>query len=245
MLLLVLATGCTGGGKAAPLQLPDPAAGKVAAFDLGPFSKDYDLDQAVWSGPLRTPVTSDRAGNVYMIADDGGRVDVLRMTPKGTVSRYVRTNTTSAAMVVRRDGSVVLGSDGGSPGSLPAFASNGAEQDVTIPPSYESPQPVGERPDGSLVVSEGANLWALRDGKPTRLYHQVDSVGDYAVVDSSGTVYVVSHTPGRRYGGPVEWCSLPRGGDRQGPGHRRAAVLLRPGHHGARDRRRLLRARDR
>ncbi len=209
VLLLVVATGCSGGGRAAAPRLPDPAAGKVAAFDLGPFSKDYDLDQAVRSAPLGTPVTSDRAGNVYMVAEDGGHVDVLRMTPKGAVSRYVRTNTTSTSMMVRKDGSVVLGAADGSPGSLPAFAGNGAEQDVTLPPSYTSPRPVGERPDGSLVVSEGANLWALRDGSQTRLYHQARTVGDAAVVDSSGTVYVVPQTLGDTMAVPSSGAPYP------------------------------------
>ena len=197
-LFLALVTGCSGGGggKAAPSGLPAPAMGKVAAFDLSALSKKYDLNKTVvlmWS-----LVASDRAGNVYMLDWSLEHPDVMRMTPQGVVSRYVKVDfrVGAAGMVVRTDGSVVFGESPTSTGEFPVVNRDGTETVLKISPEYRNAQPIGERPDGSLIISEGGNIWSLKGGKATQLYHQSQPIDKYAVVDPSGTVYVVPENLG-------------------------------------------------
>ncbi|WP_435172131.1 hypothetical protein [Actinacidiphila sp. bgisy145] len=191
-----LLAGCSGGGghKSARAGLPTPAAGKIAAFDLGALSDTYDLNEDVMSGD--TLVTTSRSGDVYMVEWDGAdHPDVLRMTPQGVVARYVRVDhrVDNASLVVRSDGSVVFGVLKQSPptrvAKLPVTDKDGRTTALAIPPTSDNALPVGERPDGSLVISEGGDLWALGNGTSTRLYHQSAPIFTGAVVDPAGTVY--------------------------------------------------------
>ena len=190
-----LLAGCSGGGhKAGHTGLPTPAAGKVAAFDLGTLSDTYDLNEAVMSGD--TLVTTGGSGDVYMLEWDGAdHPDVMRMTPQGVISRYVQVNhrVDNGSMVVRSDGSVVFGVLKQSPptrvGELPVTDKDGHTTALAIPPTSDTALPIGERPDGSLVISEGGDLWSLKDGKSTRLLHRSRPIFTGAVVDPTGTVY--------------------------------------------------------
>ncbi|MEV6009574.1 hypothetical protein AB0M29_22520 [Streptomyces sp. NPDC051976] len=191
--VLALGAGCSGGGGGAGVErgIPTPAAGKIAAFDLSALSKDYDLNKTVV--PRWSLVATDRAGNVYMMDRSLERPEVMKMTPGGDVSRYAVAvfAKTPTAMVVRSDGSLVFSDSTTSAGAFRVISGNGTETELKISPDYLAARPIGERPDGSLVVSEGGNIWSLKDGKAARLYHQSKDVGDSAVVDPSGTVYVV------------------------------------------------------
>lgn len=89
--VVTLLAGCSGGGhKTGHGGLPTPAAGKVAAFDLGALSDTYDLNEDVMSGD--TLVTTGRSGDVYMVQWDGAdlrRRPADRRTP-GRVARHQR-----------------------------------------------------------------------------------------------------------------------------------------------------------
>jgi hypothetical protein len=193
----VVLAGCSGGGhKGGHAGLPTPAAGKVAAFDLGTLSDTYDLNEVVTAGDML--VSSDGSGDVYMLDwNSGYHPDVIRMTPQGVVSRYVQVNhrVDSDSMVVRADGSVVFGvskDDSGTKiATLPVTDKDGSDSTVAIPPTSSDALPIGERPDGSLIVAEGGDLWSLKAGRFTRLYHQAEEIFTGAVVDPAGTVYVV------------------------------------------------------
>lgn len=199
--VLTLLTGCSGtGGKTAPAGLPTPAPGKIAAFDLNALSKKYDLNKTLSIGV--SLVASDRAGNVYMLDGSLKRPDVMRMTPQGVISRYVQVNhrVGFSAMVVRSDGSIVFGVLNDSPSTstdeLPVTNRDGSTTAAKIPPTSGNALPIGERPDGSIIIGEGGTIWSLKDGKATRLYHQSKDIFDHAVVDPSGTVYAVPENLG-------------------------------------------------
>jgi hypothetical protein len=194
----VVLAGCSGGGhKGGHAGLPTPAAGKVAAFDLGTLSDTYDLNEIVTAGDML--VSSDGSGDVYMLDwNSGYHPDVIRMTPQGVVSRYVQVihRVDSDSMVVRADGSVVFGvskDDSGTKiATLPVTDKDGSDSTVAIPPTSSDALPIGERPDGSLIVAEGGDLWSLKTGRFTRLYHQAEEIFTGAVVDPAGTVYIVT-----------------------------------------------------
>ena len=197
-LFLALVTGCSGdgGSKTTPTGLPTPASGNIAAFNLSALSKKYDLNKTVvlsWS-----LIASDRSGNVYMVDWSLDHPDVMRMTPHGVVSRYAKVGfrVGDSGMVVRSDGSVVFGESTTSTDELPVVNRNGAETEIKISPEYKNAQPIGERPDGSLVISESGNIWSLKDGRATRLYHQSQPINKYAVMDPSGTVYALPENLG-------------------------------------------------
>ncbi|BBB02006.1 hypothetical protein RVR_9686 [Actinacidiphila reveromycinica] len=193
--VLGLLAGCSGGGhKADPAGLPTPTAGKVAAFDLGALSDRYDLNEEVMSGD--TLVTTAGSGDVYLLEWDGAdHPDVMRMTPRGVVGKYVQVDhrVDNGSMVVRSDGSVVFGVLKQNPPTqvreLPVTDKDGRTTALAVPPTSDNAVPIGERPDGSLVISEGGDLWAVEAGKSTRLYHQSKPIFTGAVVDPAGTVY--------------------------------------------------------
>src|SRR5882757_2415193 len=186
--LLALLTGCSGdGSKTAPSGLPTPEAGKIAAFDLGALSKQYDLNDTVRAGG--SLVTSDRAGNVYMLSwDNSDHPAIMRMTPEGVVSRYGQVSfpVDGGGMVIRSDGSIVFSTLNDSPTST--YELRVFKQDVTVPglpisPTRNSVLPIGERPDGSLIITDGGTIWSLKDGKSTSLYQQSQDTYVSAVVD--------------------------------------------------------------
>ena len=195
--LLALLTGCSGdGSKTSPVGLPTPELGKIAAFDLGALSKEYDLNKTVvvtW-----TLVTTDQAGNVYMMDRSLQHPDVLKMTPQGVVSRYAQPVfvKTPTAMVVRSDGSMVFSDSTTSADYFRVISRDGTETELRISPNYKDARPIGERPDGSLIITEGGTIWSLKDGKATDLYHQSKDIYESAVVDPSGTIYTVPENLG-------------------------------------------------
>jgi len=199
--LLALLTGCSGdGSKTAPSGLPTPEAGKIAAFDLGALSKQYDLNDTVRAGG--SLVTSDRAGNVYMLSwDNSDHPAIMRMTPEGVVSRYGQVSfpVDGGGMVIRSDGSIVFSTLNDSPTST--YELRVFKQDVTVPglpisPTRNSVLPIGERPDGSLIITDGGTIWSLKDGKSTSLYQQSQDTYVSAVVDPSGTIYAAPENLG-------------------------------------------------
>lgn len=189
-LLVAALTACSGAKKddGAPAGLPSPGPGKVAAFDLSALSEKYDLNgtlAATWG-----LVTTDRAGNVYL-TDRLEDPEIYRMTPRGVVSKYLRAvSPVSTAMVVRADGSLVLDDSTAPAESFTVMNRNGSSTSLTLPPELQDTEPIGERPDGSLVVSGGHDIWSLKGGRATRLYHRSKDVSS-VVVDWSGTVYAV------------------------------------------------------
>lgn len=187
-LVVVLAAACSGGGGTSKAGLPDPAPGKVATFDVDRLSAKYHLYDSTdyqW-----TVVTSDQKGNVYLADTFEQASYVYRITPEGDVSRspkplYVGH---AGALVVRADGSMVFGATEPG-GDLVGYRKNGEPADVALPPGYKDPQLIGQRPDGSLVVSEQGNFWAVKDGQGTLLYRQQKPVRNSAVVDAGGTLH--------------------------------------------------------
>lgn len=199
--VLVLA-GCSGGGGRRTPGLPEPVAGRVVAFDPGGLG-DEDLDGGFRAfGAL---VQSDAAGNVYVIPDRSTPgSDAVRITPEGRAVPFTRARLMGELdqLVVIRDGTAVVR------GSYPvrtdpaALYSLDREGSVTPLPSshaFRHPVVVGEYPAGTLVVGDDSGLWAVRNGRATRLPGKEGdfSLGSKAnVLDRAGNVYAMGGTVG-------------------------------------------------
>ncbi|MDF9814421.1 hypothetical protein [Streptomyces sp. SPB162] len=187
--LVLLLDGCTGGGTApAGPSLPDPEPGKVASFALEGLSTEYDLGEAVSSGTDGSYVASDSSGNVYMMNGSDSPADVLRMTPQGQVTRFARIASLKYAtgMAATPDGGLLLGITGG----LIRVDRHGTPTPAQTSHHFDSPTPIGARPDGSVIVVDDGRVWSLKGGGVTLLYGKPGTSGGRGTVDSSGTVYV-------------------------------------------------------
>ncbi|WP_405778136.1 hypothetical protein [Streptomyces sp. NBC_00859] len=196
-LFSLLLTGCSQGhgSKHGPGPgIPEPGAGKVAAFELHDLSSKYDLDKGVGDS-LGGHVTSDRSGNVYAVNGDADPLQVLRMTPKGAVSRTATLDGLKRVygMTVLPTGEVVLGSAG----QLYKLDSHGKVSPVRSSHVFQHPNPIGVRPDGSVIVADADGIWSVKDAEAVHLYAEHGSSSDAAgAVDASGTAYVKSSSKG-------------------------------------------------
>lgn len=191
--LAVVAVGCSGGGghRKAATGLPDPAPGKIAVFDLNTLSNHYDLQGAVSDLPGFSHVASDVTGNAYLM--DGGQeehVDILRLTPQGTVSRFASLfNTrTIAGLAALPGGVLAVGQEGG------LLRVDGHSTPTAMPTghTFTYPLPVGVRPDGSLVVLDEGRVWSVKDGHSTELAGEPAHGSGYAAMDHAGTTYMIA-----------------------------------------------------
>lgn len=186
-----LLIGCSGnGGTHTSSGLPDPAPGTVAAFDLNTLSSHYDLNRAVSDIPSLSHVASDRAGNAYLM-DSGSRqpIDILRMTPTGTVSRFasIASDPTTLGLAVLQGGVLAVGRVGG----LLRVDGHGTRTALPTGHRFAHPDPIGARPDGSLVVLDAGRVWSVKNGHTTALAGKPSTSGITGTVDGSGTTYAL------------------------------------------------------
>ncbi|WP_406137392.1 hypothetical protein [Streptomyces sp. NBC_01089] len=190
--LALSVAGCSGGGGHHNPGIPEPKPGKVAPFSLAKLNTKYDVGHAA-SGASSSFVAGDRSGDVYAMNTVGGSpVDVLRMTPGGTVSRFARVDLEDkevTGMNTAPDGGLLIGRAGG----LIQVDQHGGAEALPTAHRFRRPVPVGARPDGSAVIVDQDAVWSLKDGRATKLHSlpkAKDPVAYTGSVDAHGTVYV-------------------------------------------------------
>ncbi|WP_405562227.1 hypothetical protein [Streptomyces sp. NBC_01180] len=190
-LLSLLLTGCSqghGSKHGSGPGIPEPGVGKIAAFKLHDLSSKYDLDKGVGDS-LGGHVTSGRSGNVYVVNGDADSIQVLRVSPKGAVSRTATLGGLKRVygMTVLPTGEVMLGSAG----QLYKLDLHGKVSSVRSSHVFQHPNPIGVRPDGSVIVTDGDGIWSVNGAEAVHLYVEHDASSDAAgAVDASGTAYV-------------------------------------------------------
>lgn len=170
------------------MGLPDPQVGKVATFSLAELNSKYDLNYATDPYVARQ-LASDHFGNVYLMDQDIGTATdiILKMTPHGAVSKVAR------IPYVGIDGSIAVepgrGFLVGGYRGLFRVDHRGKFRPVNVP-RFKHPQPIGARPDGSVIVKDEHALWNLKGTRKTRLYTFPKKSGTpTTIVDATGTIY--------------------------------------------------------
>ncbi|MFJ8308937.1 MULTISPECIES: hypothetical protein [unclassified Streptomyces] len=188
---LVLALGsCSDGKTESGPRIPVAEPEKVAAFALSKVSTEYDLDQtaSIESGH----VASDRTGNVFLADDsDSPVMPILRVTPDGKVSQFAKVKTRSAdsGLAAAPDGSLVTGGHDG----LSRVSSEGAVTSLPSTHTFDLPEPIGVRPDGTIIVTENYSVWSLKDGKADEIFSFPANQGaSHGTVAADGTVYATN-----------------------------------------------------
>jgi hypothetical protein len=182
--------GCSGGGKK-DVEVPDPAPGTVAAFDLNGLDSRYDLQQAVSDMPFSSHVAAGRSGDAFVMhrTSSDGSTDILRLTSQGAVSRFASLGPGRAAygFAALPDGSLAVGRGG----TVLRVTGHGAPATLPTGHRFTGLVPIGARPDGSLVVLDGDQVWSVKDGRSTVLAGKPSNGGSYGTVDGSGTTYAL------------------------------------------------------
>jgi hypothetical protein len=186
---LVLSLGSCSNGKSESSQgIPVAEPGKVAAFALGKVSTKYDLDGTAVTQSGH--VTSDRAGNVYLANDSNSPfMPILRMTPDGKVSQFakVKESHANSGLAAAPDGSLVTGGGDG----LLQVSTKGAVTSLESTHRFKLPEPIGVRPDGTVIVIDGDSMWSLKDGKADEIFtFPANQSRVRGVVTADGTIYV-------------------------------------------------------
>ncbi|MFG2722957.1 hypothetical protein ACGFW5_32350 [Streptomyces sp. NPDC048416] len=164
--------------------------GKVAAFALSEVSTEYDLNRA--SSITSGHVASDGKGNVFLA--DGFKtpdIPILRMTPDGKVSQFAKVTTSSAdsGFAVAPDGSLVTGGNDG----LSRVRPGGTATPIPSTHPFTRPEPIGVRPDGTVIVTEDSSVWSVKDGKADEiLAFPAEQGRARATVTANGTVYATN-----------------------------------------------------
>ncbi|MEV0370635.1 hypothetical protein AB0I10_12515 [Streptomyces sp. NPDC050636] len=174
--------------KDASTGLPEPKPGKLATFSLAGLSSKYDLNYATDPYGSRQ-LASDQSGNVYLMKQDvGTAMDIiLKMTPHGAVSKVARIPSLGidGSIAVAPDGELLVGGYKG----LFRVDRHAKVRPVNAP-RFKHPNPIGARPDGSMVVKDEHALWSLKGTHKTRLYTFPKKSGTpAATVDATGTIY--------------------------------------------------------
>lgn len=184
-----LLLGCSSSGdKHHEAGLPQPAPGKVAAFDLNTLSVQDDADRVLADTPSLSHVASDTAGDVYLMDTSDDTPNILRLTSKGIVSRFapVPSGSTPVGMAVTAPNVLAIGRKGG----LLRVDGHGTTAWSTGH-RFAYPDPIGSRPDGSLVVLDADRVWSVKDGRTTVLAGAPSKAGSLGTVDGSGTTYAL------------------------------------------------------
>ncbi|WP_157880114.1 hypothetical protein [Streptomyces natalensis] len=184
-------TGCSGGTPTKKsVGIPSPKPDRVATFDLSTLSSTHDVNDAT-SDYMHGHVISDRSGNVYMLDASDTGLGILKMAPSGTVSGFsrIRDARWATGMAATPDGGILIGGSDGDTDQLYRVDRDGKATSVDTP-EFHHPNPIGARPDGSMVVLDGKTLWSLKGTRKTRLHTLPQEPPNGSItVDATGTVY--------------------------------------------------------
>lgn len=183
-----LLLGCSGGGTHHAAGLPDPAPGKVAAFDLNTLSSRYNLNRVVSDIPLSSFIASDRTDDAYLLdSEKDASPDILRLTSHGTVTRFAPVPSGEiSGMTVTAPGVLAIGRQD----ALVQVTAHGATP-LTTGHTFTDAVPIGVRPDRSIVVLDAGRAWSVNNGHTTALAGTAGQGHGIGTVDASGTAYVL------------------------------------------------------
>lgn len=214
-LALAATAGCAGGGGGWKPPAKGQAAVLVSWDDQAEQSrKDADNGSTAKLGfeePGDLAFGSD--GLLY-----GLDIDLVRIDGDRTAHVVLDEQVKGAQGLVPQPGGAFLSSDGaevirlqadGKVSVLAKAAGNDRAADAVVPASAAvgavhfssgGALPFGERPDGSVLLADGAVVWSLKDGHLTRLYqapaahdkHDPTSVMQGSTVNGSGTAWVAA-----------------------------------------------------
>ncbi|WP_406135568.1 hypothetical protein [Streptomyces sp. NBC_01089] len=129
-----------------------------------------------------------------MNTEDPSDITVLRITPNGNVSQFARIKPTDqkrvgSGMATTPDRGLIMGGGTG----LIQVNRRGIATHLNTTHHFESPNPIGVRPDGSVIILDRDQTWSLKGSKVTKLYTSPNSV-TAGIVDAKGTVYLQGDT---------------------------------------------------
>lgn len=201
---LALTAGCRDGDR-----WEAPAPGQAAVL-LRITDLDHDADLAF--SDIGGTIGSGSDGSVY-----GSDRSLVRLKPDRTVETILPKAPTGRqydGLAVLPDDSLVFGSGGvvkkvTPQGAVTVLAgSTGGHAPATVPRSADAagfhfrdlPRPFGVRPDGSVLIADADTVWALRNGRLTRVHRLAKPnktaknlrLHPSSAVDGEGTVYVVA-----------------------------------------------------
>ncbi|WP_120721993.1 hypothetical protein [Streptomyces hundungensis] len=152
------------------------------------MSTTYDLDHTAVNESGH--ITSDKAGNIYLASDSNSPLmPILRMTPEGKVSQFtkIKESHSDSGFTAAPDGSLVTGGGDG----LWRVSSKGTVTSLESQRRFKLPNPIGIRPDGTVVVIDGESVWSLKDGQAAELLTFPANQGRVrGAVAPDGTIYL-------------------------------------------------------
>lgn len=166
--------------------LPTPTHGKVTTFSLARVSTAHDLTDAADPYSSLQPA-SDQSGNVYLATNFGRKADILKVTPRGTVSKFalIPAYGGGGSIAIAGNGGLLVGSGT----DLFRVDRHGTYSSVDTP-RFKHPRPIGAQPDGSMIVQDNDALWSLKGTRKTKLYtYPKESGKPSTAVDATGTIY--------------------------------------------------------